>query len=84
MRSEMPMYSAVRSDEPALRCSWALAEVRRLPSATSEEAATFRTFAARAAENAEGWRSQHPLQVKKLKDFSSTQVEESPHTSHDW
>jgi hypothetical protein len=59
-------------NHPALFNNWimaretALARVRALPAASADQAAAFRGFVARARLNAEIWRSEHPIQVKKL------------------
>lgn len=59
-------------NHPILLNNWiaareeALARVRSLPAATEQEAATFRSFAARAQVNALTWQSAHPLQVEKI------------------
>jgi hypothetical protein len=44
----------------------ALARVRALPSASDEEKARFRAMVTRARRNAEEWRSEHAVQVRKL------------------
>ncbi len=48
---------------------WALAEVRGLAAATGDEVAVFRSYAARAAQNAEQWQSEHPIQQAKLTEL---------------
>lgn len=45
---------------------WALARVRSLPSARDEDARTFRRYVARARLHAEGWISDHPVQIEKI------------------
>src|SRR6056297_1612051 len=60
---------------PALLNSWiaareeALARVRSLPAARPEEVTAFRGFVRRARIHAEGWHSDHPVQVAKLRDL---------------
>ena len=64
-------------NHPALFNNWiaaretALARVRALPSASAGEAAHFRTMLARARRNAAEWRSEHPVQVRKLAELTA-------------
>lgn len=62
-------------NHPVLLNNWmavreeALARVRSLPYATAEAVAEFSGQVARARENARIWRSEHPVQIKKLAEL---------------
>lgn len=64
-------------NHPVLLNNWiaaretALARVRSLPSASSDEIARFNGMLERAVRNAAEWRSQHPLQIEKLVDLKA-------------
>lgn len=64
-------------NHPVLLNNWiaaretALARVRALPSASSEEITLFTGMLERAVRNAAEWRSGHPLQVEKLADLNA-------------
>jgi hypothetical protein len=59
-------------NHPVLFNNWiaareqALARVRALPRAEAAQAATFRTMLARARLNADEWRSEHSIQIRKV------------------
>ncbi|MEP3277298.1 MAG: hypothetical protein ABJN26_17090 [Stappiaceae bacterium] len=63
-------------NHPVLLNNWiqaretALARVRSLPVASKDDSAVFIRMLARAQRNAQEWRSQHPLQIKKLSELN--------------
>ena len=57
----------------------ALARVRALPQASGAEAAAFRHVAIRARLHAEGWHSEHPIQIGKLRDLRADMDRLSEH-----
>ncbi len=64
-------------NHPVLFHNWiaareeALARIRSLPAATSEEQLAFRTVLKRTRRNVEEWHSEHPLQQKKLESLTA-------------
>ncbi len=62
-------------NHPALLNNWmmareeAFARVRSLPAAEPQEIAEFKREFERARNNVEQWRSEHPIQVEKLRDL---------------
>ena len=60
---------------------WALARVRALPMARVEEAQSFRCFVARARVHAQGWRSDHPIQIAKISALRADMVALQAHVA---
>ena len=59
----------------------AIARVRSLDSAAISEAETFRNLLARSIISVEQWRSEHPIQVEKLKDLRRDMTALSDHVA---
>lgn len=72
-------------NHPALLHSWiaaretALSRVRALPVAQARHIEAFRKIVARAILHAEGWRSNHPIQIAKLDDLRADLAQLSVH-----
>ena len=74
-------------NHPALLGNWiaaretALARVRSVAAASDAEVALFRDRLACAVTNAQNWRSEHPLQIEKLKDLRADLAKLNAHAS---
>ncbi len=75
-------------NHPVLFNNWteareeAIARVRSLPSATTEEAATFLSLFDRSKLSVEAWHSNHPVQIEKLSGLAADLDKITAHLNH--